>query len=121
MNFFDDEQSWHEAQDEYMSRYAPPATMSDAHAEWHRNSGNPMGTPGCPMDACHLPDPEPEHGDYDMDDTNSMGVPWCYACDGYATCGEYEPDGAPAHQWEVTEPEMVYYTEDDPRWGDFQF
>lgn len=59
MTYFDDEQSWHEAQNEYMERYAPPATMSDAHAEWHRNSGNPMGTPGCPQDACHLPD-EPE-------------------------------------------------------------
>jgi|OpeIllAssembly_1097287.scaffolds.fasta_scaffold1859464_2 hypothetical protein len=20
-----------------------------------------MGTPGCPQDACHLPDPDPEH------------------------------------------------------------
>jgi len=29
------------------------ATMSDAHAEWHRNSGVPMGLPGCPQDACH--------------------------------------------------------------------
>lgn len=37
----------------------PYATMGEAHAEWHRNSGSPMGTPGCPMDACHLPDPEP--------------------------------------------------------------
>lgn len=29
------------------------ATMADAHAEWHRNTGVPMGTPGCPQDACH--------------------------------------------------------------------
>lgn len=35
------------------------ATMSQAHAEWHRNTGVPMGTPGCPQDACHLPDEGP--------------------------------------------------------------
>ncbi len=29
-----------------------------AHAEWHRNSGVPMGTPGCPQDACHPDDDE---------------------------------------------------------------
>ena len=29
------------------------ATMSDAHREWHRNTGIPMGLPGCPQDACH--------------------------------------------------------------------
>lgn len=29
------------------------ATMSDAHSEWHRNAGVPMGQPGCPQDACH--------------------------------------------------------------------
>lgn len=37
----------------------PPATEAEAHAEWHRNSGVPMGTPGCPQDACH-PAEEPE-------------------------------------------------------------
>lgn len=37
----------------------PMATMSDAHAEWHRNAGVPMGTPGCPQDACHYPDEGP--------------------------------------------------------------
>lgn len=40
-------------EDEYHNRNAPFATMSDAHSEWHRNAGVPMGTPGCPMDACH--------------------------------------------------------------------
>jgi hypothetical protein len=29
------------------------ATMADAHREWHSNTGVPMGTPGCPQDACH--------------------------------------------------------------------
>jgi hypothetical protein len=38
---------------------APPATPSEAHAEWHRNAGVPMGQPGCPQDACH-PDPYAE-------------------------------------------------------------
>lgn len=33
--------------------WAPLATMSDAHREWHLNAGVPMGTPGCPQDACH--------------------------------------------------------------------
>ena len=36
------------------------ATMNDAHREWHRNTGVPMGQPGCPQDAC-----DPYHGDYD--------------------------------------------------------
>ena len=36
------------------------ATMGEAHAEWHLNAGVPMGQPGCPQDACHLPDPDPE-------------------------------------------------------------
>lgn len=29
------------------------ATPGEAHAEWHRNAGVPMGQPGCPQDACH--------------------------------------------------------------------
>lgn len=41
---------------EYEHRYDPPATEAEAHAEWHRNSGVPMGTPGCPQDACHPED-----------------------------------------------------------------
>lgn len=32
------------------------ATMAEAHAEWHRNAGIPIGMPGCPQDACHVPD-----------------------------------------------------------------
>lgn len=35
------------------------ATMSDAHREWHLNSGVPMGLPGCPQDACHADDMDP--------------------------------------------------------------
>lgn len=27
-----------------------------AHYEWHWNTGIPMGTPGCPQDACHYDD-----------------------------------------------------------------
>lgn len=33
--------------------FAPLATEADAHLEWHRNAGVPVGTPGCPQDACH--------------------------------------------------------------------
>lgn len=29
------------------------ATEAEAHVEWHLNAGVPMGTPGCPQDACH--------------------------------------------------------------------
>jgi hypothetical protein len=36
------------------------ATMAEAHAEWHRNTGVPMGTPGCPQDACHADEYEDE-------------------------------------------------------------
>lgn len=32
-----------------------PVTWNDSHAEWHRNAGVPMGTPGCPWDACDGP------------------------------------------------------------------
>ena len=32
------------------------ATPGSAHAEWHRNAGVPLGMPGCPQDACHIPD-----------------------------------------------------------------
>lgn len=40
--------------------YGPLATMSDAHSEWHRNAGVPMGQPGCPQDACDPYDYEGE-------------------------------------------------------------
>lgn len=47
-----------------------------------------------------MPD-EDEHA-YDMDDLNENEVPWCYGCDAYATCGDYEPDGAPCCRAQVT-------------------
>lgn len=34
-------------------RHSRPATESEAHQEWHLNAGIPVGTPGCPWDACH--------------------------------------------------------------------
>lgn len=37
---------------------------------------------------------EADAHDYDEDDLNAAGTPWCYGCDDYATCGAYEPDGA---------------------------
>lgn len=41
----------------------PFASESEAHAEWHLNAGVPMGTAGCPQDACHpVEDYEPEPG-----------------------------------------------------------
>lgn len=86
-----------EMMDEWNDRFAPMATMSDAHSEWHRNSGNPMGTPGCPMDACHPPEPDRcgECGAYDPEE---------------CTC---EADGAPVYQWEYTTPPEVYWTGDE--------
>jgi len=98
MTYYDDEQAWHEAQNEYMERYAPMATMSDAHSEWHRNAGVPMGQPGCPMDACHPPEPD-----------------FCGVCEEYAD--ECTCDGAPVEQWEVTTPPEVYWNGED----DFPF
>lgn len=38
------------------------ATIAEAHREWHANAGIPVGTPGCPQDACHPID------DYDYDE-----------------------------------------------------
>lgn len=49
--------------DEYDEREDRVATESEAHAEWHRNAGVPMGTPGCPWDACH-PDYEPGYEEF---------------------------------------------------------
>lgn len=40
----------------------------------------------------------PEPHEYDTDDLDDRDVPWCYGCDGYAVCGEYEPDGAPLYR-----------------------
>lgn len=51
------------------------ATPSEAHAEWHRNAGVPMGQPGCPQDACHLPD------DYDEEPGPGEGIR-CAHCKG---------------------------------------
>jgi len=48
------------------------ATMADAHREWHTNTGTPIGTPGCPQDACHPPEP----GCWDCFDTD----PECPTC-----------------------------------------
>lgn len=83
-----------EARREFEERHAPMATMSDAHAEWHRNAGVPMGTPGCPQDACHpldMPEdyeePEPvpvrcgnrrAHGDQVIYHDGTEGVRACY-------------------------------------------
>lgn len=52
---------------------------SEAHRDWHTATGIPMGTPGCPQDACHLP--EPEHcigcGDYLDEDQAHCGEAAC--------------------------------------------
>lgn len=41
------------------------ATEAEAHVEWNLNAGVPMGQPGCPWDACHLPDDhEDDQRDY---------------------------------------------------------
>ena len=45
------------------------ATDAEAHVEWHMNSGVPMGTPGCPQDACHPDDyPSDYPGGHPMDE-----------------------------------------------------
>lgn len=62
-----DSMSWAEVEwAEREDHYAPLATPGDAHREWHWNAGVPMGTPGCPQDACHPVDdfePEPLPGE----------------------------------------------------------
>lgn len=70
------------------------ATQSEAHAEWHRNAGVPMGTAGCPQDACHPIDEydgdEPTvkcgnravHGDQPGYHYTAAGVRECYASTG---------------------------------------
>lgn len=73
------------------------ATESEAHAEWHRNAGVPIGTPGCPQDACHV-DCEPDYTcdqcKRDVGDTLShnerTGLALCESCD-LATEAEARP------------------------------
>jgi hypothetical protein len=48
--------------------YTRQATEAEAHAEWHLNSGVPMGTPGCPQDACHADD------DFDPSEINGEPI-----------------------------------------------
>ena len=48
-----------------------PATEAEAHVEWHLNSGVPIGTPGCPYDACHAD----EHEEYEEEETPLLGLP----------------------------------------------
>lgn len=58
---YDAESEFYAAERERMEG-SQVATMSDAHREWHLNSGVPMGQPGCPQDACH-----PVYDDEDME------------------------------------------------------
>jgi len=53
--------------------YTPLATMADAHREWHWNAEVPMGTPGCPQDACHPVD------DYDFEEWDADTAAWVAA------------------------------------------
>lgn len=65
------------------------ATEDDAHREWHRNAGVPLGQPGCPQDACDGPEPEGwqyddlQHGPVDPHMQNRrkrQSEVWCYVC-----------------------------------------
>lgn len=71
------------------------ATMADAHREWHLNTGIPIGTPGCPQDACHLPEPNC----YACCDTD----PECPEC--YGPCPECGP--YPHELWCSQTPQSV--------------
>jgi hypothetical protein len=70
--FLDPDEAWDARHDD------TPATMDDAHREWHRNAGVPMGQP-CPFDACHPDEYEPEGCDDPVDvfpgEEASEGVP----------------------------------------------
>ena len=76
------------------------ATMGDAHREWHANTGIPMGTPGCPQDACHPPEEPYCFTCYDAPDATVDGLTEDHKCPdcgteaemfGCETCGEYKP------------------------------
>jgi hypothetical protein len=62
------------------------ATMSDAHREWHLNSGVPMGTPGCPQDACHpIYDYDEETDTYSRPDDSPAALVKCGLCKFFTT------------------------------------
>lgn len=72
------EDSWLEMayEDRYEPEFDHVATPGEAHAEWHRNAGVPMGQPGCPQDACHPaydPDEYFEDADYPEDEPADDG------------------------------------------------
>jgi hypothetical protein len=81
------EQEMWEAIAERDDAYAPLATEADAHAEWHRNTGVPMGTPGCPQDACHLDDYGPDNAcdrcgrEGELYHNEATGLALCDGCD----------------------------------------
>ena len=54
---------WGEHSDDWTPGVASPG---EAHSEWHRNARVPMGTPGCPQDACH-DDDELDWCEHDID------------------------------------------------------
>ena len=62
------DQMWDDRLDMPDDRHTQYATEAEAHVEWHLNSGVPMGTPGCPQDACHDEpddyDDEPPYGSF---------------------------------------------------------
>jgi hypothetical protein len=61
--------------------WGPLATMADAHSEWHRNAGVPMGQPGCPQDAC---DPYPDGEEVAGWDPEPVGFPLADGTDPWA-------------------------------------
>lgn len=64
--------------DDYDDRFSRVATEAEAHVEWHLNAGVPMGTPGCPQDACHGdygPDYEPDEAEPPVWDEAAARVP----------------------------------------------
>lgn len=71
MTFFGSEEDFW---DDYHDRTSGPATMDGAHREWHRNAGVPMGTPGCPQDACH-DDHDDDHDEWASEPGDPVPAP----------------------------------------------
>lgn len=94
------------------------ATMADAHREWHLNAGVPMGSAGCPQDACHPAEdfaPEdPKEGltnpvkcgrcSTRLEPVYHEGVAGIRACSLAGKVETFEPEPAPALPWSDGEP-----------------
>lgn len=97
--------------------FAPLATMADAHREWHLNAGVPMGTPGCPQDACH-PVEEPVLEEVRSDAFTWNGINGVACASDLGWKAGYLPDGVEVTSTKTGAKQMFFFDTQDVVEGD---